>query len=792
MRKEILLVIMLVLSFSSQAKDEFVNGEFRFTIEDDKNFAWVSGYIGTSLDIVIPSSVQYKGKTYPITYIQKLKDLNIKSVVIPNSVTTIANGCFQNCKNLNNVILPPSVNRIYSSTFEGCTSLENITFQGEIEEIDLLAFGNCAFKEFHIPNSIKWIEAGAFTGCKKMQRLYIPASLEKFSNGNRSLHAFEWEVIVDSNNPNLCSEDGVLFNKDKTVLMRYPSIKTDKVYIIPNTVQRIYEFAFADCQAEKIVIPESITTIPEHAFYQCRNLQTIIIPNTVKEIGEAFYGCSQLKEVVFPDFINVYKARFFNCPLISNIKGHNLLYLDYVLNSDAGHYDNNSPFFKNVMSQVDNIKSSFSYYASNNVTKTILEWQKKKEYETTEQWKNRVTESNRQQKVNDLLEQARKEYVNQNTPKQFSGTLGVYDADYSTFPLKVGETQTLFINVPQSDAQQFKEKWNKVKIEPVYGIVNDHVGILSCSFTFKGKKYGLSQTYENDNSTNLAMNFSSLDLDLGNAKESKKQDSPKSNMTIDYSLDTNIPVTSANNTNTFAIIIGNEKYQQVAQVPFANNDARIFAEYCKKTLGMPEKNVKVYEDATYGTMIGAISDIQKIAKAFKGDINVIFYYAGHGIPDESTGDSYLLPIDADGLNIEVCYSLNKLYKQLGDLQARNVTAFMDACFSGSKRGNGMIVAARGVAIKAKNDSPKGNTIVFTAATDKQTAYPYEEKGHGMFTYYLIKKLRDTKGDCTLGELGSYICDEVAKQAIVTNGKEQTPVVLTSSDISDTWRNLKLK
>lgn len=227
-------------------------------------------------------------------------------------------------------------------------------------------------------------------------------------------------------------------------------------------------------------------------------------------------------------------------------------------------------------------------------------------------------------------------------------------------------------------------------------------------------------------------------------------------------------------------------------VPFANNDARIFAEYCKKALGLPEKNVRLYENASYGAMIGVVTDMQKIAKAFKGNINIIFYYAGHGIPDEATGDSYLLPIDADGINMRVCYPLNQLYKELGDLNVKNTVCFMDCCFSGAERGDGMVVAARGVAIKAKSGKPTGNTIVFTAATDKQTAFPYKEKGHGMFTYYLLKKLHDSKGNCTLGELGAYVCDEVAKQAVVTNGKEQTPVVLTSANIAEKWRELKLK
>lgn len=261
---------------------------------------------------------------------------------------------------------------------------------------------------------------------------------------------------------------------------------------------------------------------------------------------------------------------------------------------------------------------------------------------------------------------------------------------------------------------------------------------------------------------------------------------------LNSDVDTNLPVFNKSNENTFAVIIGNEKYTHVERVMYANNDAKIFAEYCKKTLGLPDKNVKVYENASFGTMIGAVSDLQKIAKAFKGNINVVFYYAGHGIPDEATGDSYLLPIDADGMKTEVCYPLNRLYKELGGLGANSVVVFLDACFSGSQRGGGMVVAARGVAIKAKSDRPVGNTVVFAAATDKQTAYPFKEKGHGMFTYYLLNKLRDSKGDCTLGELGSYICNEVPKQAVITNGKEQTPVVLTSQALTNSWRNMKLK
>lgn len=561
---------------------------------------------------------------------------------------------------------------------------------------------------------------------------------------------------------------------------------------IPQSVSTIGKGAFSGCNKLKsvVMIADNLESIDDKAFYECSSLVSIAVPNSVKHIGNlAFCGCTNLRNVILPDDVYLYDACFYKCPNIEDIRAYTVLYPNGI---GSSFNEFGSPFYKNVIKNLPEIRKTFSYYAYGKINKEILEWQNKKEYETTEQWKTRVTELSRQQKVNELLEQARKEYVAKNKPSQFYGTLGTYDADYNTFPLKMDDTQTLFINVPQSEAQTFKEKWNKVKVEPVYGIVNDRVGVLSCSFTLKGKTYGLSQTYSNDNSGNLALNLSPLELDLGNNQRQQKQGETRPSVTIDRSLDQNIPSVAAKNVATFAVVIGNERYTQVAQVPYAQNDANVFAEYCKNTLGLPDKNVKVYENATYGTMIGAVSDIQKIAKAFKGDINVIFYYAGHGIPDEATGDGYLLPIDADGFKTEVCYPLSRLYKEFGGLGAKSVVAFMDACFSGAQRGNGMVVAARGVAIKVKSEHPTGNTIVFTAATDKQTAYPYEEKGHGMFIYYLLKKLRDTKCDCTLGELGSYICDEVAKQAVVTNGKEQTPVVLTSDGVLCNWQSMKLK
>ena len=103
-----------------------------------------------------------------------------------------------------------------------------------------------------------------------------------------------------------------------------------------------------------------------------------------------------------------------------------------------------------------------------------------------------------------------------------------------------------------------------------------------------------------------------------------------------------------------------------------------------------------------------------------------------------------------------------------------------------------MAAARGVALKPKKETPQGNMVVFSAASDAETAFPYEEQGHGMFTYYLLKKLQESKGGATLKEIGDYIIKNVREKSVVVNRKPQTPTVSPSTSILSSWQTMKLK
>lgn len=257
-------------------------------------------------------------------------------------------------------------------------------------------------------------------------------------------------------------------------------------------------------------------------------------------------------------------------------------------------------------------------------------------------------------------------------------------------------------------------------------------------------------------------------------------------------VDFYIPIADNVSNHTFAVVISNEKYQMEKPVQYAENDGNTFAEYCKKTLGLPEKNVHFITNATLNNIKHEIKWLEDVIAVYHGDAKIIFYYAGHGIPDEQNKSAYLLPIDGYGSDVTTGYALEDLYKALGSLPSKSVTVFLDACFSGAKRDGDMLASARGVAIKVKQATPVGNIVVFSAAQGDETAYPYKEEEHGLFTYYLLKKLQETKGNVTLGELSDYIKTQVERQSIVINGKLQSPSFVSTATIANSWKKWTLK
>ena len=442
---------------------------------------------------------------------------------------------------------------------------------------------------------------------------------------------------------------------------------------------------------------------------------------------------------------------------------------------------------------------SYTAFAIPFIESRIDKWQQKDSYETLDEYRARMTEKNRDAKIEEMQKLAAKEYISKYESKVDLRRLELkpYDAEHQAFLISSKDVGELIVPVPRdnNEARIFAANWNGMQFkDPEYFIDKDHLALAKLTIiTPSGKQYVYDNAAAlNYTVTNVEVHFDPINANML-AQNNNKQTIQQQNIKLGTSdVDENIPETPVTNNKTFAVVIANQNYTNVAGVPLALNDGLAFSQYCQKTLGMPAENVRYYADASYGTMLRAIRDIKNIASAFNGDINIVFYYAGHGIPNEATKDAYLLPTDADGTQTEGCYSLNKLYSELGSTKAKEIVVFLDACFSGSKREEGMLASARGVALKAKQEDPRGNMVVFSAASGDETAFPYSAKGHGLFTYYLLKKLQETKGETTLGELGDYISENVKQQSVVINRKAQTPTATPAASLESTWKDMKLK
>lgn len=262
-------------------------------------------------------------------------------------------------------------------------------------------------------------------------------------------------------------------------------------------------------------------------------------------------------------------------------------------------------------------------------------------------------------------------------------------------------------------------------------------------------------------------------------------------------VDRNIPVDKVKHPNKYALVIGNEDYtgrqQGIANesnVIYAKRDADIFKEYLVNTLGFFEENVTVLKDATAAEMTQSIDLVTKLAQRTK-NAELVIFYAGHGFPDEVTQVPYLIPVDVTGTSLINAIKLTDLYRNLEASGAEKITVFLDACFSGGGR-NSELLARRGIRIKPKVEIPPANTVVFSASSGEQSALPYSVKQHGMFTYYLLKKLQDTKGATTYGELASYLQTQVSLQSLKINQKEQDPQVLYGDNNRENWINKTIK
>ena len=248
---------------------------------------------------------------------------SLTNIIIPNSVTSIGRYTFEDCNSLTSITIPDSVTSIGYSAFESCNSLTNITIPNSVTSIGHRAFAYCSsLTNITISDSVTSIGKDAFRDCSSLTSITIPEGVTSIGIGTFNNCSSLTSINVSDNNKNYSSIEGVLFNKDKTDIIKYPAKKKETSYDIPNAVTYIGDYAFEDCSSlTNITIPNSVTTIRYSAFEDCRNLTSITIPSSVTSISSAtFIGCSGLTSITIPNSVtSIGNIAFRGCSSLTNI-----------------------------------------------------------------------------------------------------------------------------------------------------------------------------------------------------------------------------------------------------------------------------------------------------------------------------------------------------------------------------------------------------------------------------------------------------------------------------------------
>lgn len=247
-----------------------------------------------------------------------------------------------------------------------------------------------------------------------------------------------------------------------------------------------------------------------------------------------------------------------------------------------------------------------------------------------------------------------------------------------------------------------------------------------------------------------------------------------------------LPSTKAKpNKNSYAIVIGIENYRQkLPKADFATADANTVTEYLSKVMGYPEENI-----VTLINEHASKSDFEKyfekwLSNNAEKDSTVFVYYSGHGAPNPKSGDAYIVPYDGDPSFIEQTgYSLKRLYENLNKLQAKEIIVALDSCFSGAGGRSVIAKGARPLVMNLQsNMALSKNMTVLSASSGDQISSTYDEKGHGLFTYFMLKGIKNEDvvmpdGSIRMNDLFDYIKPQVERIARKKYNNEQTPQLI---------------
>lgn len=273
---------------------------------------------------------------------------SLQNIVVPAGVTRIGAYAFNDCTALESAVISEGVTQVGDMLFSGCVSLRSVMLPTTLKNISDSMFGNCtALKSIDIPEGTETIAGLAFFGCTNLEKINIPSTVnwienEAFPKSGRLI------FNVDDKNQSFSSLDGVLFNKDKTEIIKYAKDELQQKYKIPDGVTVMSSYAFMDCsELTDLYIPASVVGYGSPTFSHCGKLRITVdsgnpglssqdgilynkdkttliccandiytsfeIPDTVTEISwSAFQSCTKMKAIYVPESVKKIGAFVFD------------------------------------------------------------------------------------------------------------------------------------------------------------------------------------------------------------------------------------------------------------------------------------------------------------------------------------------------------------------------------------------------------------------------------------------------------------------------------------------------
>ena len=287
--------------------------------ENNKNYCSVDGVLfNKDKTELIQYPIKKEGTSYKIpNSVTSIGDRifrwceNLTSITIPNSVTSIGQEAFLGCSSLTSITIPNSVTSIEKWVFADCSSLTSITIPEGVTSIGSYAFYDCSsLTNITIPNSVTSIWDNCFEDCSSLTSITIPEGVTSIGHGVFNSCGNLTSINVSENNKNYCSVDGVLFNKDKTEIIKYPEGKDGASYKIPEGVTRIENSAFNQCNnLTSLTISNGVINIADYAFYSCESFEKILCLGDAPKLGsKSFDGCSSNLKIYAKNGLTGYDA----------------------------------------------------------------------------------------------------------------------------------------------------------------------------------------------------------------------------------------------------------------------------------------------------------------------------------------------------------------------------------------------------------------------------------------------------------------------------------------------------